>query len=150
MKILLISDSHGRKNAVEQLICGQNCDFVFFLGDGVRDVEDIDDSIIKKVSGNCDLFSFEATTRYEILEGFKIMLTHGHEYKAKLGLETLAFNAKNNNCQIVVFGHIHTQTCEKINDILLINPGAFKNGEYAILTLAKNKEPVVEFKKIDI
>ena len=78
------------------------------------------------------------------------MLTHGHEYKAKLGLETLAFNAKNNNCQIVVFGHIHTQTCKKINDILLINPGAFKNGEYAILTLAKNKEPIIEFKKIDI
>ena len=149
MKILLISDSHGRKNEVENLICSQTCDFVFFLGDGVRDVEDIDESIIKKVSGNCDLFSFEAITRYEILEGFKIMLTHGHEYKAKLGLETLAFNAKNNSCDIVVFGHIHKQTCEKMQDVLLINPGAFKNGEYAILTLKKNKEPIVEFKNID-
>ena len=147
MKILLISDSHGRKSAVEDLICSENCDLVFFLGDGVRDVEDIDESIIKKVSGNCDLFSFEAITRFEIVDGFKIMLTHGHQYKAKQGLETLALNAINNNCQIVIFGHTHTQTIEKIDDILLINPGAFKYGQYATLTLFKNKEPIIEFKK---
>jgi len=68
MKILLISDSHGRKSEVENLICSQNCDYVFFMGDGLRDVEDIDEKKLyeyyKKlihgskidiyVSGECD------------------------------------------------------------------------------------------------
>lgn len=39
----------------------------------------------------------------------------------------------------------HTQKAEKYDGILFINPGAFKNGEYALLTLNKNKEPNIEF-----
>ena len=149
MKILLISDSHGRKSEVENLICSQNCDYVFFMGDGLRDVEDIDESIIKKVCGNCDFFSQEAVTRFENILSYKIMITYGHEYRAKQGLEKLASYAKQNNCNIAVFGHIHKQTNEIVDEVLLVNPGAFKNGDYAILTLSTKGQPVVEFKNIE-
>ncbi|MBQ3048266.1 MAG: metallophosphoesterase family protein [Clostridia bacterium] len=149
MKILLISDSHGRKTEVTNLICNTSCDYVFFMGDGLRDVDEIDDSIIKKVCGNCDFFSSEAVTRFENIDNYKIMITHGHEFRAKNGFDNMVSYAKKHNCNIVVFGHIHQQTNKIINDVLLVNPGAFKKGDYAILTLSSKSNPIVEFKNID-
>lgn len=142
--IIVLSDSHGNKKRVEKLLSSVSHDMVFFLGDGLNDFNDIDELNIKKVCGNCDLFSNEALTRYENIEGFKVMLTHGHEYKSKFTKLLLLENAKNNYCDIVCSGHTHKQGQEFIDGILFLNPGAFKNGEYAIITLEKNKTPVVQ------
>ena len=145
IKICLLSDSHGSRNKVEDLITSSNFDYVFFMGDGVRDFEYIDSTILKKVCGNCDFFCDEPITQFANFEGFKIMLTQGHDFKAKLTRGLMLEKAKQNYCDIVCYGHTHTQKSEKYDGILFINPGAFKNGEYALLTLNKNKEPNIEF-----
>jgi len=150
VKICLISDSHGNRLKVENLLLNNKFDYVFFMGDGLKDFENIEEIInLKKVSGNCDFFSFEAITQFTNVEGFKIMQTHGHEFRAKLTPFLMLEKAKNNYCDIVCFGHTHKQMSEKIEGILFINPGAFKNGEYAVLILQKNEEPKVELLKLE-
>ncbi|MBR4003116.1 MAG: YfcE family phosphodiesterase [Clostridia bacterium] len=150
VKICLISDSHGNRLKVENLLLNNKFDYVFFMGDGLKDFENIEEIInLKKVSGNCDFFSFEAITQFTNVEGFKIMQTHGHEFRAKLTPLLMLEKAKNNYCDIVCFGHTHKQSAERIEGILFINPGAFKNGEYAVLTLQKNEEPKVELLKLE-
>ena len=64
MKILVLSDSHGRKQKVEDLISSTPHDLIFFLGDGMGDFSKYDKNIYK-VSGNCDFFSPEAVIRIE-------------------------------------------------------------------------------------
>ena len=122
---------------MEDLIFSNHFDYIFFMGDGLRDFDNIDEDNLKKVSGNCDLFNFEAITQFVEVEGFKIMLTHGHEYRAKLTPLLMLKKAKENNCNIVCFGHTHKQISEEIDNILLINPGSFKNNDYAVLSLQK-------------
>ena len=144
-RICLISDSHGNKDKIEDFLLDSNFDYIFFMGDGLRDFRDIYLDNLKKVSGNCDFFSDEANTIFTIICGKKIMITHGHMYKAKLTKSLMANYAKQNNAQIVCYGHTHIQKDETIDCVRLINPGSFKNGQYAILNIEENKVEV-EFK----
>ncbi len=144
-QIIVLSDSHGNKKKLENLLINTKYDYVFFLGDGLGDLENFNETNIKKVCGNCDYFSTEAVTRYENIEGFKIMLTHGHDFKSKFTKSLMLENAKNNACDIVCSGHTHKQGMEYVDGILFLNGGAFKHNQYAILTLIKNQKPQVEF-----
>lgn len=138
MKILLISDSHGNKKTLSEFLQKSTYDFAFFLGDGVRDIEVFDENIVKRVCGNCDFFSSEAVTRFENMANKKIMLTHGHNYRAKLTTSLMLEKAKQNFCDIVCFGHTHIQSSQTLDGILFVNPGAFKNGDYAVLEIDQN------------
>lgn len=149
MKILLISDSHGNKKTLANFLQSVQFDYAFFLGDGLRDVESLDQIKVKRVCGNCDFFSSEAVTRYENLAGKKFMLTHGHDYRAKLTKSLMLQTAKQNYCDVVCFGHTHTQTNEYLDGVLFVNPGAFKSGNYAILNVDQEGKILVELKNIN-
>lgn len=142
-KILVVSDSHGSKSALENLIIENSFDYVFFLGDGIRDLEWLDeqDYDIYKVAGNCDYFSTEAKTRIVNIDGLRILLTHGDLFNVKLCRSTILTEAKSKNIDIVCFGHTHNQIDEIEEGIRFLNPGAFKNGHYMILEL-KNKHEI--------
>ncbi len=142
LKICLISDSHGNKDKIEDLLFNNTFDYIFFMGDGLRDFKDYYLENLKMVSGNCDLFSDEPFTTFVKIQDKKIMITHGHVYKAKLTKMLMANYAKEQNCDIVCYGHTHCQKDESVNGVRLINPGAFKNGEYAILKIENNKVEV--------
>lgn len=145
VKICILSDSHGARIDVENLIMENNFDYVFFLGDGLNDFDYVySDSVIKKVCGNCDFFSREPITQFVNIEGFKILLTHGHQFRTKLTMSFLIQSAKQNFCDIVCSGHTHLKKIENYDGILFINPGAFSNGDYMILTLNKNEQPKIE------
>ena len=147
MKILVLSDSHGRKQKVEDLISSTPHDFIFFLGDGIGDFSKINQNIFK-VAGNCDFFSPEAVTRIENISNIKVMLTHGHAFKAKFLIEPMVDYAKQNNCSLLCFGHTHKQKYENISGVTVVNPGAFKNGNYAIITIDNLGNIQVELKSI--
>ena len=145
-RICLLSDSHGSRNNLENLIMENNFDYVFFMGDGLEDFEYVyTDSKIEKVCGNCDFFSREDITKFVNVEDKRIMITHGHHFRIKLTMSLLIQSAKQNFCDIVCFGHTHMQGVQEHYGITFINPGSFRNGEYAILTLEKNEKPEVEF-----
>ena len=148
MKICMLSDSHGRKKLAFDLLYEHKYDYVFYLGDGLKDVEDFEEDNFIKVCGNCDIFEVAPITRTVTIEGVKFLLTHGHAFKAKYSDYGLIKVAQDMGANVVCFGHTHKQKHEVLEGITLINAGAFKNGDYAELTVENGKIKKVEFKEI--
>ena len=147
-KVLLISDSHGNKKGIEKLLNKEDFDLLLFAGDGLKDVESVNKNIVK-VAGNCDLFSNESLEEIVCVEGLNILLTHGHLYKAKYTLLGLVNEANKRNCKIVCFGHTHQKTQENLNGVLLLNAGAFKNGNALYITINSGDIINLEFFNIN-
>ena len=77
MRILVISDSHGRTSKIEQAIEKEKeAKYIFFLGDCVKDIEDYPfiypDRTFHIVSGNCDYSSVFKSADTVTLAGKKI------------------------------------------------------------------------------
>ena len=92
MRIVVISDSHRRKGVIDDILSAQpQAKHVFFLGDNVSDIEDYEfiypDKKFHIVSGNCDGFSLYPVVAMEIVEGKKILFTHGHTFSVKYSIE---------------------------------------------------------------
>ena len=62
-------------------------------------------------------------------------MCHGHAYGVKRGLDELAVNAQREGCALALYGHTHEKRDTVISGVRLINPGALKNGNFAILTI---------------
>ena len=116
MKILVLSDTHGRKNRIlDVLDIHPRYDALLFLGDGLRDLDTLDEPVLglAAVRGNCDGLSFLGlgggvpTERTLCLDGFKIFMTHGHAYSVKSGRERLLAHAAALDADIVLYGHTH-------------------------------------------
>ncbi|UNT94486.1 metallophosphoesterase [Allobaculum sp. Allo2] len=58
--------------------------------------------------------------------GIRIYMTHSHRLGYYSRLEKLAALAKENDCQIAVFGHTHVPLIKKVNGVLLVNPGSMR------------------------
>ena len=129
MRILVISDSHGRTSKIEEAIESQReAKHIFFLGDCVRDIEDYPfiypDRTFHIVSGNCDYSSTYKSEDTVILEGKKILFTHGHHLYVKGGIGGLKQTALREGADIVLFGHTHIPYYEKENGVIYANPGS--------------------------
>lgn len=73
------------------------------------------------------------------LEGLKILLAHGHEYRVKYNYISIEERGKLLGCDIVIFGHTHIQYLFSKNGITLFNPGAVYGREYGILEIDGGK-----------
>lgn len=130
MKIAIISDSHGNKKAIDDLMSRGGFDYLFFLGDGLSDLGGYAylDNVFM-VSGNCDFFSSEPNEKVFELEKHKFWITHGNKYGVKYSLESLVSRAKEVGARVVCFGHTHKVFMEEIDGILFINPGSLKKSD---------------------
>ena len=144
IKILVVSDSHGNKNDLISLVNETEFNYMFFLGDTLKDVENLKVNNLIKVRGNWD-YDF-ATKTVEIVEidNFKFMLLHGVGYGVKQGIGYLIKEAEKEKVNFVCYGHTHTSKLEYVNGIGYLNPGAFsyvKGGRktYAIITIDNKK-----------
>ncbi len=138
-KIIVCSDSHGKKDRINRLAKEYDYNYFFFLGDGMSDIGDWDllDNV-ECVRGNCDYFSTEQYDRILEIEDKRVLLTHGNNYGVKGGIGALAKYAKANKIDIALFGHTHRFTKEEVDGVMLFNPGSVKNGSAAILTIDKS------------
>ncbi len=133
MRIIVISDTHGSVRAIENVFLrNRDADLFIHLGDGERDLDsflnenpDYTEKTIH-VCGNCDTGSL--SPGYVVLPvfGHKIFATHGHLFAVKNDLEILKKNAKQNDCDIVLFGHTHIRYNKHENGLYLLNPGSAK------------------------
>ncbi len=156
MTCLCFSDSHGVKRYMsEALKRHRDAEAVFFLGDGLSDIEDFVQNDIGHrtwifVRGNCDFFgSIGGQTAKKLetitLEGQKIALTHGDIYGAKYGFDGLKNLAENSSADIVLFGHTHFATEKYIHlengGVHLFNPGTVggigTDATYGVLTISE-------------
>ena len=132
MKILVLSDTHGRIDMLKYVLNNASYDEIFYLGDGLTDIMQcaIDPAMkITYVRGNQDGDIDAPDDLMFELKGIRIMMTHGHNHGVKLGMGKLFKHAIANEVDLLLFGHTHmpfTTTLE--NGMVVLNPGSLGKG----------------------
>ncbi|MBQ9493706.1 MAG: metallophosphoesterase [Oscillibacter sp.] len=130
MKILVLSDSHGDAQTACLAVEKEQPHMIFFLGDGWRDsdliIERFPDTPLFRVPGNCDYFQSQKNAPEQLvaLEGFRILLCHGHTYGVKQGLWEAEETAKREHLDAFLFGHTHSPLFRRHGKTLYLNPGS--------------------------
>ena len=143
-KLLVLSDSHGARDAIERILSKEqnNVDAVIFLGDGLRDLEQtlafFPHLRVYSVAGNCDFGALEPLDGLAAFDGVVIFYTHGHMYGVKYDLDTLADAASARGAEVALFGHTHCPVCKEMNGIYFFNPGALADCSYGIIDIENN------------
>ncbi len=156
LKLLLISDSHGRVDRVRRAIAMHpDVDVMAFLGDGLEDFDDATQGVSAMclcVRGNCDRrgmfrgFPVKYTEQLSVL-GHRLLFVHGDAFGVKHGWETLAQEAEKRGADIVIYGHTHVPQEKYLSSgktpVWLFCPGSIGEGEngrstFGILTLTED------------
>ncbi len=146
MKVLLLSDNHGRNGGMQTAVENEMPDHILHTGDiegSERFLYSLTACPIDIVSGNCDYFTSFPKVNVVEIAGHRILITHGHLYMVNVGFQYLAKVAADNDCDIAVFGHIHVPVCQEVDGVLMINPGSITlprqenhRPSYAVMDLA--------------
>ena len=129
MKILLVSDTHGNDCHLEEAILKEYpFDYLIHCGDveGSEDyIHEITDAPVTIVKGNMDYYGDLPREEVLILQGHRILVTHGHLYDVSAHyFGGLCEAAKRRHCEAVFFGHTHQPCVDEENGILTVNPGS--------------------------
>lgn len=145
MRILVLSDSHGRRVPLERAIEAQpQARAVFFLGDFVRDAEELPllypERTFYTARGNCDFASDLPETGCATVGGVKIFYTHGHTCGVKSGTGGLEQAARRAGATIALYGHTHVAEIHYRDGLYLVNPGSVSQpregpASYAVIDL---------------
>ena len=151
MKILIVSDTHGRHRNLEEVLDREGpIDMLVHLGD-VEGGEDyicaLADCETHIIAGNNDFFS-ELDREKEINIGkYRVLLTHGHYYNVSLGVERLELEARERNLDIIMYGHTHRPFYEVHNGVIILNPGSLsyprqegRKPSYMVMEIDENGE----------
>lgn len=133
MRILVVSDVHGRSDRLREAILRQpTARHVIFLGDGLRQAEqaaeEFPDRTFYMVPGNCDFGADLPPVRQETIGGKRFYFTHGHRHDVKYSLYRLDLAARSAVADIVLFGHTHVPYEEYADGLYLLNPGSLGTG----------------------
>lgn len=127
-KILIVSDTHGYDDNMWRAI-DKEAPFDMFIHCG--DLEDRLSSITYKldcpihaVSGNNDYSSELPRIKTFNIGRHKVLLVHGHHHRLYGDRSALYYLAMENDCDIVMFGHLHVPIVEQSEGIWLVNPGS--------------------------
>ena len=116
MKVLIVSDTHGRDENLEIAVNREApFDMLVHCGDVEgREfyIEALADCPCSIVSGNNDFFSDLPREDVIDIEGNKVLVTHGHYYGVSMAFDQLADAAKQRGCNAAFFGHIHVPVLE--------------------------------------
>lgn len=128
MKILVISDSHGRNDDVKHVIeqVG-NFDMLIHCGDIERGDDYIRSLVtcpVHMVSGNNDYNLDLPSQKIIEVEGYKILITHGHRYYVNGGIGHLEDYALANGIDVAMFGHTHRPFINIEDNLTILNPGS--------------------------
>lgn len=147
MKILIISDSHGKRDLIDRaLMENPDCAMLIHAGDGYDDVGPADAPALIRVPGNCDR-SVDAEDHIVFeAEGLRILVTHGNLQRVSYGYSKLTSMARDLGCDIAVFGHTHHAVCTVRHGVILINPGCSNRSRsmdhyisYAVLNIENGR-----------
>ena len=160
MKILLVSDTHGRTDKLEDLleIFKDEVGLVCHTGDYCSDISRFEGLYgylqIVAVRGNTDYSLYVQTERIVEIslkngKKLRLLVTHGHRFGVKKNLDKLLRYAKEVNVNAVFFGHTHQGVCFVKDNIFFINPGSLTFGRdggntYALVKVTENGEFVGE------
>lgn len=128
MKILIVSDSHGRNTYLKKVIERVSpIDMLIHLGDLEGSDRYLRDTLacqIEMVSGNNDYFTDIEREKEIYIGRHKVMLTHGHRHKVNWGTDIIKEWAAMNGADIVMFGHTHIPLVDLSSNVIALNPGS--------------------------
>ncbi|MFA9466147.1 MAG: YfcE family phosphodiesterase [Velocimicrobium sp.] len=128
MKILIVSDSHGRNIYLKRVLENVGCiDLLIHLGDlegSENFLKENVDCPIEMVSGNNDYFTSIDREKEIYIGPYKVLLTHGHRHNVNCGTECIKEWARTNQATIVMCGHTHIPIIDQNSDVIVINPGS--------------------------
>lgn len=135
MKILIVSDTHGRNENLKRVIEKvKPLDLLIHLGDLGGSENVIPDLVnegceTEMVQGNNDFFARLDREKDIMIGRYRTLLTHGDYYNVSLGAETLEEEAGARGFDIAMYGHTHRPFYEIYKkeggrDLLVLNPGS--------------------------
>lgn len=129
MKILIVSDTHGREYTLEKALKKTGpIDQLIHLGDVEGGEERIrmlaGNAPAAIIAGNNDFFCDLPDERMFTLEGYRIWMTHGHRYFVHSGILYLEREARKKGADIVMYGHTHKPMIQQEEKLLVLNPGS--------------------------
>ena len=74
-----------------------------------------------------------------------MLAVHGDLQNVKMELSTLSYYAEEGCAQVALFGHTHRPFAGYVGRVMMVNPGALKEGKYAVLEI--NNGNVVPYMK---
>jgi putative phosphoesterase len=150
MRILVFSDSHGRRHRPEMVVAAvaKSIDMILHTGDGPEDVEPIAEKYgipFRFVHGNCD----HGNIREELFEAEsrRIRMVHGNMAYVKSNYDTLIAETEAARADICLFGHSHVPAIFRRGETLYMNPGSISMprlgqcASYGILNLLPGASP---------
>lgn len=140
MRVLVLSDSHGRESGLIQAIEEQpSARNILFLGDGLRDIQYVStlypDRSFVCVRGNNDFSATDPNECLIELGGKRIFMAHGHTYGVKASNYHFLSAARSNHADIAVYGHTHEPVTGYEEGIYLMNPGSVRIGSYGVIDI---------------
>lgn len=138
MKAIIFSDSHSSIHNMQIALNKfyEQIDVIIHLGDYVDDAEEISrqfpDCRLFNVSGNCDYNAMLPSTLVVSINGINVLLSHGHHYNVKSGINNIYYTALEQNARLCLFGHTHQIFCEKTDEMLILNPGSISKPRNAL------------------
>lgn len=128
MKVLIVSDTHGYYDNFDIAIDNEKpIDVLVHCGDvgiNLDEVEIRQNCPVHAVAGNNDYGLFYPDKKVFYIKDKKVLLLHGHRYNLYAGLDSLYYLAKENEADIVMFGHLHVPILQEIDGVTFINPGS--------------------------
>ncbi len=147
-RILIASDTHRNIGYVCKAIEAiEKIDLVVHLGDMCTDARELQSLYPEYewvyVRGNNDFFDSGDDERLMERSGVKFLLTHGHAYCVRSGVDALVRRAKELEAKAVFFGHTHNRMNEWVDGILCVNPGGYNTMPYPSVMVAEIEEEML-------
>lgn len=144
---VILSDTHRNTQPFEKIATVlSECDCIVHLGDVASDAKTLMRLYPEKtyaVSGNNDFYGEYPSEIVIEAEGHRIFACHGHRYSVKYGTQRLVDAAKQNGCDIALYGHTHIAEYHEEEGVFVINPGCMQRFSpsisYCYLVLAGKK-----------
>ena len=125
MRLLIISDTHGMHRYVNDVISRVKPDLMYHLGDALGMEDELEawaGCPCECVRGNCDFGSSLPAYVVTTLGRHRVFLTHGHLYDVKYTMRSLVNAAKENDCDVVMYGHTHYPELSAEEGVTILNP----------------------------
>lgn len=157
MKILIVSDTHGRHGNLDEVLEREGkIDMLIHLGDVEGDehyIEAIAEWPVHILSGNNDYFSYLPGEKEIKIGRYKVFMTHGHGYYVSMNTRRLRDEAMSRGVDIAMFGHTHKPYLDVEGDLKVINPGSLsyprqegRRASYVVMEINANGNVEFELK----
>ncbi len=133
MRIIVVSDTHGSYDRLYKIVMSniQTADAFIHLGDCVEECKNLISNFPNLaarfyfVKGNCDFGSDAPAFKIiDIIPGHRIFAAHGDRYGVDFDTNIIVKAAREQGCDIVLFGHTHVRFCSYEDGVYILNPGS--------------------------